>query len=294
MQKLEALTTSRTREIANIVENNGFGDRELLEFIKQHPHAAGILFMHSLLLKKGDEFSFPTTPTKEEENESAEKADLGFRARVGRHSIAVGLTFNLLLTLLSETRQIPINDYVLNIGTEVMCLHDAKKLEEIRGRQVYGSSDEAYNHAERYLASILNNAGYPPQFVRLAGNIGHNGAKEYLTAPEMWTIIDQCAYLADELLQETVIQKDILGKVHRLQTDPKYDEANRTGFPDRQGHPTFTNPDGSLKRKYDIQEEATKQMAQNVSSLLGIEWQDLGKYLILEAKARGYYQALID
>lgn len=285
-----SIEAAKPREVL-ILENRGFKEAELLKFIEDYPREAGILFMQSLLFKQDNNYIFPSMPTKEEEDASAEKADQGFRARDGRHSVAVGFTFNLLLTSLLESGKIPMSNYTIHNGTGAMSLHDIKKLEEMRGRAIYGSSDIAYDKAEIYLADILHNAGFAPEFAQLAGSIGHNGAKDFITSPEMWTIIRQCAYLADDLLQETVIQSDILAKVHRLQTQPRYVEANNAGFPDRLGHPDFTKSDGTLRKKYDVQKEATIQMARNVSELLGIEWQDLGKYLIQKATEKKIYQA---
>jgi hypothetical protein len=277
-----------------IVENKGFQDLELLEFVSKYPHAADIMCAQSLLFKKDGVYSLPTLISKDEEQSVPEKSDQAFRARVARHTISVGFTMNLLLRFIGEKNGFSFPQYLENQATETMTLHDLKKIQEIKWRAPLGSSDKAYDAAEAHLADLLSRSGYAPEFVQLAGSIGHNGAKDFITAPSMWTIIRQCAYLSDDLLQETIIQPDILAKVHRLQTDPKYVEANDAGFPDRPGHPSFTNPDGSLRKKYDVQEDATVQMAKNVSALLGIEWQDLGKFLIQKATERKIYSALIN
>src|SRR5205807_7497881 len=120
-----------------------------------------------------------------------------------------------------------------------MAIHDINKIQEIRWRKVLGSSDKAYNAAEEHMADLLRRAGYPEEFVQLAGSVGHNGARDYLTAQGLWPLIRQCAYLSDDLLQETQIQTDILAKVRRLKTDPKYTELNQTGFPERQQYSRF-------------------------------------------------------
>src|SRR3989338_2792069 len=143
----------------------------------------------------------------------------------------------------------------------------------------------------RHVTDLLLKAGYPPEFVQLPGSIGHNGARDFVTAPLLWPLIRQAAYLSDELLQETVIQPDITAKSRRLQTDTRYADLNNSGFPERSYLPQFTNPDQTLRPKYKIQEEATIQMAINLSDKFMIEWSDLGRFLIQTAVEREIYRA---
>ena len=73
-----------------------------------------------------------------------------------------------------------------------------------------------------------------------------------------------------------------------VKIDPKYKEAHQAGFPDMKGHPAFTYSDATLRRKYDVQEEATMIMASNVAEVLDIPWQELGKFVMSKAVTLGY------
>jgi len=275
-------------ERLQIVENVGYADQALLGFLRGSPRVRTLLFSEGLIYV-GDRPFFYNTATPEQEKADPRVANEAFMARVARHSVSVGLTMGLMMEAVYPGR----GDLV-ETAREVMALHDLKKVAEIRWRKLFGSSDRAYDAAEQYITQVLTIAGFPPDYVTMAGSIGHNGARDFLTAPELWTIPRMIAYLADDLHQETIIQPDILAKVHRLQTDPRYAEANAAGFPERGRYPMFVNADGSLRTKYELQELATTMMAQQVAAKLGIRWQDLGKYLIAQSIESGLYVGKVE
>lgn len=280
----------KTHEII-VTENLGFGEKELLAFLKDYPQAVRIMNADSLVFGTDDQLRFPTPVSPEEEKSDPELANRGFRRRVAMHTSAVGATMNVLLNSLRESGAIDLDDTTLVLATQVMSLHDLKKLNEILWRSTLGSSDAAYDAAEAHLADLLRRAQFPEEYVQLAGSIGHNGAKDFITAPYLWPLIRQCAYLSDDLLQEAVIQADPLAKVARLKTDPRYTQANAAGFPDRRSYSGFTKVDGTLIPKYDIQELATTRMLDNVGKALKIQGKDLGRFLIVKAIRTGLYQA---
>ncbi len=273
-----------------IKENQGYKETELLKFLAGYPRVTQVMNADSLVFGKGDQIRFPSPVSPEEEKADPELANRAFRRRVALHTTSVGATMNTMLDSLGVNKAIDLDETTVSSATQTMILHDLKKLNEIIWRPALGSSDAAYDAAEAHLADLLRRAHYPEEYVQLAGSIGHNGARDYMTAPHLWPLVRQCAYLADDLHQETIIQIDPLAKVRRLKTDPRYADANAVGFPDRTNYPGFTKEDGSLTPKFDIQEQATIWMADNVGRALGIRGRDLGKYLILQATDKGLYQ----
>lgn len=272
--------------------NLGFKEPALLQFLRQYPKAGSILQARSLAFSDRDnDWSFPSLVTREDENSNPELKNQAFRGRVGRHSVAVGMTMNILLDELGKASDSSLEPEIIRFSTEVMILHDIGKLEEILLRGSLGSSDKAYDFAENHSTNLLTEAGYPPEFVLLSSSVGHNGARDFTTAPILWSLIRQAAYISDDLLQETTIQEDIIAKTKRLQTDPRYSELNKTGFPERRYLPRFVDSEGQLRPKFVIQEEATIQMARNIGSGLGRNWHDIGRLLIQEGVKRGVYTA---
>ena len=276
-----------------IKENFGFKEEALIDLLRAHPRAAQIMQAQSLVFGKEGGLKFPSPVTQEEERDDPELADRAFRGRVVRHTVAVGMTMNLLLDSLNSVG-FEFDDEAHFVATEVLMLHDLKKIEEIRLRKVLSSADKAYNVAEEHLADLLSRVGYPEEYVQLAGSLAHNGARDFITAPHLWPLVRQCAYLSDELLQETKIQTDILAKVRRLKNDSRYQEVNLSGFPERSDYAAFVLPDGKLKPKYDIQEEGTVTMAKNVSNVLVIEWESLGRFLVVRASKQGVYEVVFE
>lgn len=279
-----------------ITENHGFKEPELLLFLQERPKVIDIMSGDDFIFRAGTDIQFPSPVTPDEEKANPELAARAFRRRVALHTTAVGATYFLLITNLAEAGVIDLDRERVRTETEVMTLHDLNKIHEIRWRRALGSSDNAYNAAEEHLASLLRRAGYPEESIELAGSIGHNGARDFLLASQgssPWSLSRQAAYLADELLQETVIQVDPLAKARRVQSDPRYEEANKAGFPEQHGNPLFTFPDGSLRPKFDLQFEATQQMTDNVGRALGIPGSNLGKFLIQKATNANLYTATV-
>ena len=288
-QEIENLSGSLEKEIK---ENFGFKEEALIGLLKEHPRAVQIMGAQSLVFETDKALIFPTPVSPKDEAADPELADKAFRGRVARHTVAVGVTMDLWLEALIEAGAVEIDDKAHFLATEALILHDLKKIEEIKLRKALGSSDLAYDIAGEHLADLLTKMGYPEEYVQLTGSLAHNGARGFLTAPYLWPLVRQCAYLSDEFVQEISIQSDILSKVKRLKNDSRYMEANLGGFPERKDYPTFVLPDGGLRPKYDIQEEATITMAKNVSSVLGIGWESLGRFLIKRAYEEGIYDAV--
>lgn len=278
-----------------ITENDGFREEELLRFLQQYPRVVNTLSGYDYVFQVGDHVRFPSLTTIEEEKTDPEVASRGFHRRVGMHSSAVGATFSLMLTSLREAGVVLLDDALMSDATCAVTMHDINKVPEIRWRgAAFGSSDEAYDAAEGLTATLLTMLGYPDELVKLAGSVGHNGARDYIAASETdkpWSLMRQAAYLADDLLQDTVIQTDVLAKARQL--PGRYPEAYRAGFPEMRAHPAFTFPDGTLRPKFDIQYEATAHMAENVGQALGIAGSDLGKFLIQRATEANLYTATI-
>src|SRR3989338_1847287 len=284
--------SASVRQVSQIESNMGFESSGMLRFLSQNPRVSQIMNAYSFaFIDRSGDWKFPTTVLPEGEKTDPELANQAFRGRVARHTTAVGMTMNMILTELESSSDVGLDSDTIRLATEVMVLHDIGKLEEILLRQPLGSSGKAYDLAEDHVTDLLLKAGYPPEFVQLPGSIGHNGARDFVTAPLLWPLIRQAAYLSDELLQETVIQPDITAKSRRLQTDTRYADLNNSGFPERSYLPQFTNPDQTLRPKYKIQEEATIQMAINLSDKFMIEWSDLGRFLIQTAVEREIYRA---
>lgn len=276
-----------------IRENEGYGEQELLGFLSHYPRVVQVMNADSLLFGK-DSLRFPSQVAPEDEKADPELANRAFRRRVAMHTASVGLTMNSLLVGLGEAGAVDLDDMSLSLGTQAMTLHDLKKLNEILWRGALGSSDKAYDAAEAHCADLLRRAGLPEEYVQLAGSVGHNGARDFMTARHLWPLVRQAAYLSDDLHQETVIQADPLAKVRRLKGDARYAELNAAGFPDRAEYPGFSRVDGGLTPKFDIQEAATTQMLHNVGEALGVSGMDLGKYLIVKETGSGLYKAQFD
>lgn len=269
-----------------IENNNGYKDESLSEFLVNYSKAGQILSSESLVFEKEHVFYLPSLISKDQEHMRPELADLGFRGRVARHTISVGMTMGIFADILG------LDDYSKRFSIESMLMHDLNKIAEIKLRGPLNSVDDAYNLAEDRTSNILRKSGYPEEYVQLSSSVGHNGARDFLTSPHLWSSTRQAAYLADDLLQETVIQEDILAKTNRLKADLKYRELNVLGFPERKNHPTFFDfKNNKLINRFDLQEKATIMMAKNVAEIIGIDWRDLGNYLIKSAVSRGVYTA---
>ncbi len=279
-------------------ESPKYTEEQLLIFLKQYPRVIQLMTADSLVFIKDGKITFPKPISPDEERSDAELANQAFRRRVAMHTTAVGLTMNILLNALMECELVKLKKHDIALATEAMCLHDLKKLNEIFWRKTMKPSDRgpspsdmAYDAAEAHLANLLMLAGLPPEYIQLAGSIGHNGARDYIVASSLWTKIRICAYLADEIMQETAIQTDPLAKVKRLQQDQRYSELNEAGFPDQRDYLGFTRADGTLTSKFEIQEMATTLMLNEIGQALDIAGEDLGKFLVVKATEQGFYQS---
>lgn len=275
------------------MKNAGFSDKTLLDFLNKHPLVSGLMLSQGLVFSKQKKLVFPSTVSVQEESQDPELAARAFHLRVARHTISVGITMNLLLTSLKEVNILPMDESGIRLATEVMALHDLKKVEEINLRDYFDSQETAYDIAQSHLAGFLKKSGFSDEYVVLVGSIGHIGARDYLTAPGMWSLPRICAYLADELVQENIIQTDILAKTNRLRDDIKYKQLNLSGFPERKNNPLFMEKSNKPKAKFVIQALATQMMASEVGSLLEIPADQLGNYLIERSVNLGLYEATI-
>lgn len=269
-------------------KQHGYKESALLDLLARYPRAIGLMQARSLIFAKDNNLNFPSLVSKESESSDPEAVDHARRRRIALHTVAVGLNMNLLLTLLKEKGALRITSKTLNTLTELMILHDLNKMNEIFWRNVM-VDDDAYDLAEEVLSAVLCKSGFSTSLVKLSSSVGHNGAKDFVTDSSMWPLTRQCAYLADDLLQETKIQENPLAKVTRLKSDSFYAPINKVGFPDRKNHSAFVRKDGTLVPKYDIQEKATTEMLKNVGGALGIGGMELGSFLIAEAIKRGLY-----
>ncbi len=273
--------------------NSGYSDKTLLDFLNKHPLVSGLMLSQSMVFYKQKRLVFPSNVSTQEESQDPELAARAFHLRVARHTVSVGITMNLLLTSLKDINILPMDETGITLATEVMALHDLKKVEEINLRDYFDSQETAYDIAQKHLAGFLKKSGFSDEYVVLAGSIGHIGARDYLTAPGMWSLPRICAYLADELVQENVIQTDILAKTNRLRDDAKYKELNLRGFPERMNNSLFMENPNQPKPKYVLQALATQMMASEIGSLLEIPADQLGNYLIERSVSLGLYDATL-
>jgi hypothetical protein len=92
-------------------------------------------------------------------------------------------------------------------------------------------------------------------------------------------------------MQETTIMGNVMAKTDRLLVDSKYAELNRAGFPEMADHSAFVRKDGSLRPKFEVQADATRQMAENVMRIItGEEGKgpQLGQFVIERAGQSGF------
>ncbi len=287
-----------------ILSNDGYAEAALLQTLETFPRATYLMRAMGLVEGVADTLHFPDYVDPEQEKADPQLGKQGFKRRVGLHTVSVGLTMHTLLTSLNEAKatskssdQVMTPDQIRS-ASEAMIMHDLYKLQEIALRKEYGSETAAYQEAERRLQQLILAAGFSEENAELAGSIGIYGARDfYAEPPEKWSLVRQAAYLSDDLLKETVIQPDITGKIQILKSQrERYQELNDSGFPEMlgSGNERFVSASGQLRPKFDIQEEATIAMADNIGKALKINGSDLGKFLIARTTHQGIYSARVE
>lgn len=282
----------------HITENNGYSEQALLQTLETFPRATYLMRAMGLVEGVAETLHFPEYVDPAAEKSDPALGQQGFKRRVGLHTVSVGLTMQTLLSSLKETGALDMEPDQIRDASEAMIVHDLYKLQEIALRKEYGSETEAYKEAERRLQKLILAAGYTAENAQLAGSVGIYGARDfYAESPENWSLVRQAAYLSDDLLKETVIQPDITGKIRILKSQlERYKELNDSGFPEMLGSndERFVTAAGELRPKFDIQEEATIDMATSIGKAFNIPGADLGKYLIAKTASKGIYSAKIE
>lgn len=275
-----------------ILSDTGYPEQTLIEFASSRSKVLSLLSSVSLIYSDNSgQVKFPAEVRSQDETADTELADRAFRRRVVIHTLSAGLTMRLLLNLINEV-EVKLTSSQIEIASQVVALHGLYKIMEIKTRSVF-DSDKASDISNDHLLDMLRKANFPEEFIPLAINNSHMAAKDYIMCSRSsWDILRMCAYLSDELLQENVIQPDCLAKVRRLMLDPRYEELNKSGFPECSDLEDFTR-DGILVPKYRIQELATKLISEKIANLLHLSSADLGKYLIYRAQTAGIYTAVI-